>query len=110
MNRIDIRSSIKPQRNASLVAHHDHSHSLAVQSRNSCGHSRQHVEFLMAGDVSSLRHLLVENSVAIEENRPYVGKPVLSHTCVGRMIHGICSVLRSQCIPEDLRPLVEPTV
>ena len=74
MDFVDIGNGIESQGNSALVGDDEDPQAGVVHPPNGVEHTRQGVKLFPAGYVASFWHLLVQNSVAVEEDRAQGGR------------------------------------
>lgn len=85
VNRLDVGGGVEPESDAALVGDDHHAQSRAVEQGDGLGYAGQDVKAVPGGYITALRHLLVENSVAVEEDGGEVG----GYALAGGVGHGV---------------------
>jgi len=69
VDRVDIGGGVKTAGDAALVGDDDDPQSSMIQPRDGFGDAGEQAEFVRGSDVTAFRHFLVEDAVAVEEDR-----------------------------------------
>ena len=68
MNLANVLRGVQSESDAALVRDDDNAQARAIHAVDGLGNAGQHLKLAPPGDVATLRHLAIENSIAIQKD------------------------------------------